>query len=77
MHLFEEVVAPIFCLSDFDLSRTVLIRDGIGLLQGMDSKVLKTFGKLASSYVRSLKTCFGLAKTVIDVCNRYVLKHSV
>lgn len=29
MHLFEEVVAPIFCLSDFDLSRTVIIRDGL------------------------------------------------
>lgn len=70
MHLFEEFVTPIFCLNDFDLSRTVLIGGGFGLIQGMDSKALKTFGDLASSYVRSLSTCFGLAKAVMDVFDR-------
>lgn len=77
MHSFEEFVEPIFCLNDFDLSRTVLIGGGFGLIQGMDSKALKTLGDLASSYVRSLSTCFGLAKAVMDVFDRYDVKHSV
>lgn len=57
MHFFKEVVAHIFCLRDFDLFRTVIIRHDLGLIQGMGSKLLKTVGNLASSFVWSLCTC--------------------
>ncbi|CAC5359720.1 unnamed protein product [Mytilus coruscus] len=77
IHLLEEEVCSSFNLPSYDKSHTVLIRDGIGIIQSMDVKKCSTFGDIVQSYLKILLTCFFNAGTVIDVFDRYDIKNSI
>lgn len=77
IHLLEEEICSSFNLPSYDTANTVLIRDGMGIIQCMDVKKCNTFGDLLRNYVTMLLTCFLNAGTVVDVFDRYDVKHSI
>ena len=50
-HALESDVTSISQLTPFDRSSTVLIQDGMALLQSMNVKAFKTFGDLAEHFI--------------------------
>ena len=67
-----ESEAPIrHFLGQFDRPSTLLIRDGMTLLQSMNIKLCRTFGDLAISFVQSQLSCFPSASSIIDIFDRY------
>ncbi|CAC5369229.1 unnamed protein product [Mytilus coruscus] len=74
----EEEVCSSFNLPSYEKSHTVLIRDGMGIIQSMDAKKCSTFGDIVQSYLKILLSCFFNAGTVIfDVFDRYDIKNSI
>ena len=58
-------------------SSTVLIRDGMNLIQSIGVSRISTFGDLVKQYVKSLSLLFGLTDTVVDVFDRYDKDNSI
>ena len=50
-HALESDVTSISQLTPFDRSSTVLVQDGMVLLQSMNVKAFKTFGDLAEHFI--------------------------
>ncbi len=76
-HQLEEEASKHVTLSVFDSACTVVIRDGMALMQGTNVKQHKTFGDLASEYVKNLVKHFETASTVVDVYDRYDVKNLI
>jgi hypothetical protein len=57
-HALESDVTSISQLTPFDRSSTVLIQDGMALLQSMNVKAFKTFGDLAEHFIKCQQQCF-------------------
>jgi len=77
IHLLEDGIYPSFNLPEYDISRTVHIRDGMGIIQSLDVKKYSTFGDLVKGYFKALVACFNNAGTVMDVFDRYHVKLSI
>jgi hypothetical protein len=76
-HELEREVYPSFTLPSFDKTLTVLIRDGMGIIQSLDVKKFSNFGDLAIFYLKHLSMLFQSAETIVDVFDRYDLKDSI
>ncbi len=76
-HALESDVTSISQLTPFDRSSTVLIQDGMALLQSMNVKAFKTFGDLAEHFIKCQQQCFPSAATVVGVFDRYDKKLSI
>jgi hypothetical protein len=63
----ESVVGSVSSLPQFNPSSTVLICDGMNLIQSIGVSRISTFGELVKQYVKSLSLLFGLTDTVVDV----------
>jgi hypothetical protein len=50
----------------FDKTLTVLIRDGMGIIQSLDVKKFSNFGDLAIFYLKHLSMLFQSAETIVD-----------
>ena len=70
-HALESDVTSISQLTPFDRSSTVLIQDGMALLQSMNVKAFKTFGDLAEHFIKCQQQCFPSAATVVGVFDRH------
>ena len=68
-HELEREVCPSFILPSFDKTLTVLIRDGMGIIQSLDVKKFSNFGDLAM--------LFQSAETIVYIFDRYDLKDSI
>ena len=75
-HVLESDVTSISQLTPFGRSSTVLIQDGIALLQSMNVKAFKTFGDLGEHFIKCQQQCFQSAATVVGVFDRYDKKGS-
>jgi hypothetical protein len=76
-HQLESDVTTVHSLEPFDRLRTVLIRDGMALIQSLDVNKLKTFGDLANKFIQSQLYCFSSVSCVVDVFDRYDLEQSI
>ena len=76
-HELEREVCLSFTLPSFDKTLTVLIRDGMGIIQSLDVKKFSNFGDLAIFYLKHLSMLFQSAETIVDVFDRYDLKDSI
>ena len=74
-HELEREVCPSFTLRSFD--KTVLIRDGMGIIQSLDVKKFSNFGDLAIFYLKHLSMLFQSAETIVDIFDRHDLKDSI
>ena len=74
-HQLENEVSAIGTLPPFNPSLTCLIRNGMALFQALNVKLYKTFGDLASAFLKHQLNCFTNAHTVIDVFDRYDIKN--
>ena len=73
----ESVVGSVSSLPQFNPSSTVLICDGMNLIQSIGVSRISTFGELVKQYVKSLSLLFGLTDTVVDVFDRYDKDNSI
>lgn len=64
-------------LEQFYISTTVLIREGMALLQSMHVNICRTFADSATSFVQSQLSCFPITCFIIDVFDRYDGKLSI
>ncbi|CAC5394474.1 unnamed protein product [Mytilus coruscus] len=76
-HELENLVGSVPNIPPFDHSATVLIRDGMSLVQSFDVKRMSTFGDLAKSYIMQVQSCFRFTGKVVDVFDRYDIEHSI
>ncbi|CAC5383566.1 unnamed protein product [Mytilus coruscus] len=76
-HELENLVGSVPNIPPFDHSATVLIRDGMSLVQSFDVKRMSTFGDLAKSYIMQVQSCFRFTDKVVDVFDRYDTEHSI
>jgi hypothetical protein len=76
-HELEREVCPSFTLPSFDKTLTVLIRDGMDIIQSLDVKKFSNFGDLAIFYLKHLSMLFQSAETIVDVFDRYDIKDSI
>ena len=74
-HELVREVCSSFTLPSFDKTLTVLIRDGMGIIQSLDVKKFSNFGDLAIFYLKHLTMLFQSAETI--VFDRYDLKDSI
>jgi hypothetical protein len=65
-HQLEAEATSIPLFGPFDKSSSVLIRDGMALIQSLNVQRLKTFGDLASYFTQSQLSCFPAPATYID-----------
>jgi hypothetical protein len=56
--LMLDLLSPSFTLPSFDKTLTVLIRDGMGIIQSLDVKKFSKFGDLAFFYLKHLSMLF-------------------
>ncbi|CAC5356814.1 unnamed protein product [Mytilus coruscus] len=76
-HELENLVRSVPNIPPFDHSATVLIRDGMSLVQSFDVKRMSTFRDLAKSYIMQVQSCFRFTDKVVDVFDRYDTEHSI
>ena len=75
-HELEREVCLSFTLPSFDKTLTVLIRDGMGIIQSLDVNKFSNFGDLAVFYLKHLSMLLQSAE-IVDVFDRYDLKDSI
>ena len=73
----EKDVCSSFTLPPFEKGSSVLIRDGMSVIQSMDVKKASNFGDLAKSYLKQQSIQFESVTTLIDVFDRYDVKDSI
>ena len=66
-HQLETEATSIPLFGPFDKSSSVLIRDGMALIQSLNVQRLKTFGDLASYFTQSQLSCLPSIGCLIDV----------
>ncbi|CAC5356829.1 unnamed protein product [Mytilus coruscus] len=76
-HELDNLVESVPNIPPFDHSATVLIRDGMSLVQSFDVERMSTFGDLAKSYIMQVQSCFRFTEKVVDVFDRYDTEHSI
>lgn len=76
-HELEREICPSFNLPAFDPSLTVVIRDGMAIIQSLDVKRFSSFGDLLNFYLKQLSTLFQSASTIVDVFDRYDIPDSI
>lgn len=64
-------------LEPFERSSTVLIRDGMALLQSVNIKTFRTFGEFVLGYMKTQLSCFTRAGCVVDIFDRYDVEQSI
>jgi hypothetical protein len=64
-HFSFVLVCPSFTLPSFDKTLTVLIRDGMGIIQSLDVKKFSNFGDLSIFYLKHLSMLFQSAETIV------------
>ena len=73
----EQDVSIIQTLPFFYIFRTILIRDGMPLLQSLNAKSFRTFGEMALDLKKNQISCFQLASVVVDIFDRYDIQSSI
>jgi len=76
-HLLEQDAFVSPTLPIFDISKTTYIRDGMALLQSVDTNKDRNCGELAMYFVRHQVASFQFASMVADIFNRYDIKNSI
>ena len=76
-HELEREVCLSFTLPSFDKTLTVLIRDGMGIIQSLDVKKFSNVGNLAIFYLKHLSMLFQSGETIVDVFDKYNLQDSI
>ena len=76
-HELEREICPSFNLPTFDPSLTVVIRDGMAIIQSLDVKRFSSFGDLLNFFLKQLSTLFQSASTIVDVFDRYDITDSI
>ena len=76
-HQLESDVTTFHSLEPFDRLHTILIRDGMALIQSLDVKKCKTFGDLAKQFIQFQIYCFSSVSCVVDVFDKYDFEQSI
>ena len=76
-HELKREIYPSFTLPSFDKTLTVLIQDGMGIIQSLDVKKFSNFGDMVIFYLKHLSMLFQSAETLVDVFDSYDIKGSI